>query len=378
MDSNDRIINRLERVYSLYGAGDNVDALVSFGGHAYRQDIRQGAYRFINSHLKGDARPVTDSEVDLVSEGNKPGPYPIPPRDLRVFPTDADLPADQLNTKIDELFVPMAKLDPPATGQYDAWRKDLLAKLRATTFNYFPEQVDAAKTAGESNGWTRVTSEDGIEFRIRLDDARPGGGRGGAPGEPLLIVLNEDDAGKTPDWVDRVAAPSQQVILCEPRGVGGTRWTVKDPPNYVARAHVLLGRTVDSGRAWDVIAAARAIASAKLFPVGGGNSAAGGLVGAQLRRVHLAARGPAAVLAAYAAALDDSIAGVTLIAPNITHMDATAPQFLNVLRTADIPDVLGTIAPRPLTILDPKPAGAFGKTKAIYTAAGAADKLTIK
>ena len=64
------------------------------------------------------------------------------------------------------------------------------------------------------------------------------------------------EAGKTPDWVGRVAASDQVVVLCEPRGVGATRWTRKNPPNYVERSHVLLGRTVDSGRVWDVIAAA--------------------------------------------------------------------------------------------------------------------------
>ena len=56
MDANERIINRLERLYSLYGAGDRLDSVVSVGGHAYRQDIRQAAYRFINAHLKGDGR----------------------------------------------------------------------------------------------------------------------------------------------------------------------------------------------------------------------------------------------------------------------------------------------------------------------------------
>ena len=67
MDGNERVINRLERLYSLFGAGDSVDAVVSIGGHAYRQDIRQAAYRFMNTHLKNDPQPVLDSEVDLVT-----------------------------------------------------------------------------------------------------------------------------------------------------------------------------------------------------------------------------------------------------------------------------------------------------------------------
>src|SRR5205085_4398190 len=75
MDANERISNRLERLYSLFGAGDRVDALVSVGGHAYRQDIRQGAYRFMNTYLKNDAGTVTDGEVNAVSEGSNPKYY---------------------------------------------------------------------------------------------------------------------------------------------------------------------------------------------------------------------------------------------------------------------------------------------------------------
>ncbi len=44
MDANERIINRLKRLYSLFGASDRVNAIVSVGGHAYREDIRQAAY----------------------------------------------------------------------------------------------------------------------------------------------------------------------------------------------------------------------------------------------------------------------------------------------------------------------------------------------
>ncbi len=54
MDANRRITNRLERVYSLYGAGDVVDSMVSMGGHEYRADILQGTYRFLNALLKND------------------------------------------------------------------------------------------------------------------------------------------------------------------------------------------------------------------------------------------------------------------------------------------------------------------------------------
>jgi len=83
------------------------------------------------------------------------------------------------------------------------------------------------------------------------------------------------------------------------------------------------------------------------------------------------------LIAAYAAILDDSIAGVTLISPPKSLMDKDAPQFLNALRVCDVPDALGLIAPRPLTIVGAKPED-FERTSAIYEAAGAKDKLTFK
>ena len=362
MDANERIINRLERLYSLYGAGDRVDAVVSVGGHAYREDIRQAAYRFINAHLKGDARPVTDSERDIVSEGSNPGPYPIPPERLRVFPTDDDLPPDQLNTTIDERFVPIASPAAPERGRHETWKQELLGELRRVSFGYFPETIPPAKKLGDADDRTeRLGSEEGIEFHLRYASLPAEGAR-----SVLLVVLNEDEAGMMPQWVKGIASADQAVVLCEPRGIGPTRWTRKNPPNYVERSHVLLGRTVDAGRVWDVIAAARQLPSSSRIEHG------------RELVVQVAGRGAAGLIAAYAAALSDDITGVTLVEPPATHdRNNSAPQFLNVLRVCDVPDVLGLIAPRPLAILG-SGADQFARTTAAYAAADAEEKLSFE
>ena len=52
----------------------------------------------------------------------------------------------------------------------------------------------------------------------------------------------------------------------------------------------------------------------------------------------------------------------------------TGPIFLNVLRVLDIPDALGMLAPRSLTIVNPRDK-AFDKTAAIYKLAGAEAKF---
>ncbi|HSV99953.1 MAG TPA: hypothetical protein VLI39_07265 [Sedimentisphaerales bacterium] len=105
--------------------------------------------------------------------------------------------------------------------------------------------------------------------------------------------------------------------------------------HYVERSHVLLGRTVDGGRIRDVVAVAKHLRDKHQGAV----------------PVHLCGRRGAAILAAYAALQDARrIAGVTAIDPPASHMEPDAPQLLNVLRVCDIPDVLGMLAPRPLTI----------------------------
>ena len=62
--------------------------------------------------------------------------------------------------------------------------------------------------------------------------------------------------------------------------------------------------------------------------------------------------GGSGVLAAYAALWEPDITGVILNKPPLSHMSSEAPQLLNVLRVCDIPDVLGMLAPRALTVDD--------------------------
>jgi dienelactone hydrolase len=354
MDGNERIINRLEQLYSLFGAGDRVDSLVSIGGHDYRQDIRQGVYRFINTYLKNDPRPVTDSEVGLVGDRANDSTYPIAPEKLRVWPSDADIPTDQLNTKIDELFVPMASPPVPSAGEFETWRKGLLAELRRVSFRALPEHVPAAERVSNRDGTAELTSERGIHFTLSQV-------RGDAPAKRLVIIVDMEATGSPAEAADALsgaATANDAVYVCRPRGVGETRWTHQNPPNYVERSLALLGRTADAGRVCDVIAAARYLAAQKPGT-----------------KVHLAGKAAAGVIAAYAALLEPEIAGVTLVDPPASHMATGAPQFLNVLRVCDIPDAVGMLAPRPVRLIGAKNK-AFDKSAQIYKAARAAEQFS--
>ena len=351
MDANQRVINNLERLYSLYGAGDFVDSFVSIGGHAYRKDIRQAAYRFINMHLKNDPRVVEDSEVDLVTGPEDKRQYPIAAEKLRVFPKDSNIPKDELNTMIDQHFVPMAKVEPPQKGQYETWRAPILAELRRVAFRSFLERIPPGSMSGQ-----KFISEPGIEVSLQRLSPRPLGEK---PARVLIVVRNPDPNEDASRLLHQVRQAGDDVYTCVARGVDQTHWTRKNPPNYVERSHVLLGQTADTGRVRDIIAAARHLHERdRQVPI------------------YVFGEGPAGVLAAYAALWEPEITGVIAVQPPASHMEDNAPQFLNVLRVCDIPDVFGMLAPRPLT-LQGYSGEPLKKVTQIYASAGASEKLVI-
>jgi hypothetical protein len=139
-----------------------------------------------------------------------------------------------------------------------------------------------------------------------------------------------------------------------PRGILD-RWTDKSPPNYVERAHALLGRTVDTGRIRDIIATSRYLKEKEKLDV------------------KLIGKGQAGVLAAYAALFEPSIKEVIIEYPPTSHRDG--PIFLNVLRVLDIPEALGLLAPEvSLTLVGAKDK-AFDRTEQLYKLAGAEKKF---
>jgi len=257
------------------------------------------------------------------------------------------LPADELNTKIDELFVPIATNALPKTAEeLQRWRANRLAELRRIVFRPLPEKFEP-KTAlaltrkPERGGFATAP---GIMTHWSYFPAV----RGRSDTKRWLVVLAEDESLETkPEWVGQLAG-NAPVLLVAPRGTGPTRW--QDPaPYFVRRSLALLGRTVDSGRVEDVLAAAAQVLPAK--PRGPWT---------------IAGRGQAGVLAAYAALFEPRFAEIVIVNPPASHRDG--PIFLNVLRVVDIPDALGLLAPRPLTLHTGQPE-AFVRTAEIHRVA---------
>ena len=252
--------------------------------------------------------------------------------------------------------MPLAKPDLPETGQFDTWRRELTDQLRRVCFGYFPARIPPARLVSDADdsGVRRIETEPGIQIPLtQYTDSEVSN----SPHRVLLLVADSVSQGDVAQWARGQRKPGDTLYELQPRGVGPTRWTRKNPPNYVERSHVLLGRTVDTGRVWDVIAAAGYLREMD-----------------DVVEVHVLGEGSAALIAAYAAMWDDTIAGAILRRPPMTHMDPNAPQLLNVLRVCDVPHVLGMIAPRPLTVYDCSDE-TLKTVAAIYAAAGSDERF---
>ncbi|MEY2410913.1 MAG: hypothetical protein QOF48_3583 [Verrucomicrobiota bacterium] len=338
MTGNDRIRARLETVYGFYTNRTShlFDVAVAPGGHEDKPELRLMAYRWINSHLKGEDLPVTEPDLPKF-EGAA----------LRAFPNE--LPQDEINTKIDESFVPVAVAQiPESRDQFARWRGAKMAELRRIVFPALPggKSGGGIKLTGRQpqSGIERLDSGDVLRWKFFPSE------RTGSRSTQWLVVLDEKELPDTkPAWLEKLSGGDSVFQIASRAGISAA--LQEPPPFYVHRALPLLGATIDTLRVGDVLKMADAFIAR--HPGGG--------------PIKITGRGAAGVIAAYAALFEPRLSEVVVVDPPTSHR--TGPIFLNVLRVVDVPQALGLLAPRPLTILTAQ-SEAFGDTSAIYRVAG--------
>ncbi len=342
MDGNRRIIAKLRQLYKMHDKPELVDEYISVGGHDYRPDLRIAIFKWINKHVKNDTGPVKDADY-----------APYPGKMLRVFREDDEIPKDVINGKVDETFARQARVKLPEPGKFKEWRENLFLALKASPFGRWHMEIVASwQPQGKHLGEVVIVyPEPGIDLEMW-------GTGGTAKNDKLWTVIVADPKEKVKEF-EKLSNLVGDGCFLVMRGQNHPSWTKKSPPNYVERTHALLGRTVDQGRVWDIIASVRY------------NRAEFGK-----KNMRVFGFGQAGILAAYAALFEPSIKEVVIADPPKSHKEG--PHFLGVLRVLDIPEALGLLAPNvKLTLINGRDS-AFDRTEEIYRLAGARDKLIRK
>jgi dienelactone hydrolase len=332
-----RLYNETRRIYQLYGKTNHLGLLITEGPHADTQDLQLPVFRWFNRYLKGQSPLIEMAARDL-----------FPPEQLRVFDK---LPEDQVNTRIEEIFVPKAAVPAPPSSAAEAKQREekYLAALRAKAFAGWPEERGTAKpelTTQATQGGVRIRTYD---FRSQpdvnlvlfvLQDPKVKW-----PAEVLLTVLDAESWTNSPAkqlWLGdgrpenlsdlRHEMQSRKLALAffAPRGVEPSK-LLSDPKKatHVRRRYMLLGQTLDGMRVWDIRCAAQALKALPEF---------------KQTPLYVRAQRQMGVNAAYAALFQQEL--VKLELANVPASHTEGPDYLNVLKVWDLPQLWATLGER--------------------------------
>jgi len=328
-----RLYNQTRRIYQLYGKTNYLGLLITEGPHEDTQDLQLPVFRWFNRFLKGQDPVIEMAAAKFFT-----------PDQLRVF---AKLPEDEVNTRIEESFVPKAPPARPAEARQ--WQGEYLKALREQVFGGWPAESGAVQPELE-----RLSDESGLRIRTYRFDSQPElslwlrvlqDPKVKRPEKVLLTVLDAESwtnapakwlwlSGPTPGAISdlRREMQAKKVVLAffAPRGVEPAYWQKSaKTANQVRRRYMLLGQTLDGMRVWDIRCAAQAV---RALP--------------ELRKtpLYVQANRQMGVNAAYAALFEPEIENLKLEGLPASHTDG--PDYLNVLKVGDIPQVLEMLGER--------------------------------
>ncbi len=335
-----RLYFQTRRIYGLYGATNKLGLLITDGPHADTQDLQVPVFHWFNRFLKGQ-----DAPIEMAAK-----PF-FAPQELRVFER---LPEDEINTKIQQTFVPKAQAAGPADeADREARLRQLRTALRERVFGGWPSDTCtvAPLLCGQSNEQGlrcrifQIESQPFVPLRVDvLQDAKVK-----KPRAVLMTVLDADQWKNSPAsgvWLNGLSPEAQAELLRQmqtekmalvffaPRLIEPSKWLADSKKAVqLRRRFMLLGQTLDGMRVWDIRCAVEALRSLPEF---------------RNLPLEAQARGDMGVNLAYAALFEPRISKLHL--KELPESQAEeGPDYLNVLKVTDLPQVLellgATISP---------------------------------
>ena len=345
----------VSRIYDLYGADDRLGLVITEGPHKDSQQLRVPAFHWFNRWLKGE-----QPDIAMTAESF------FEPQDLKVFD---NLPADEITSVIYESFTPKAPPPSPPSNseQWSALRDRLVSTLTSKSFAGWPK---ASETADLDLDLAFNVEKDGITFSafdftsqnhvtLRLYLMRRNAGQ-----NPDHITLRVLDRSSWDEWVSAMLVSYSQTLELEnyenlapnedaylalkrrvqsgeilaffaPRGIGLTDWrrgftddqTIAKKEIQIRRRYMQVGQTLDGMRVWDIQRGIQAIRN---------------LDGFASIPLTIASKTDMAVNVLYATIFEPDINQLILTDMPASHQDG--PDYLNVLRTLDIPTAVALAA----------------------------------
>jgi dienelactone hydrolase len=358
-DGYHEVYRRAKHIYDLYAGAAATESTriqeVDEGvGHTDSPLFRREARQWMNRWLRDDSSPLEITPI--------PTEKPSTPQELTCL---AGLPADAINYRIDERFIPTAK---PATcdtlEQWTVRRKQIVAELSDKSFRWFPALNLPLNphTTDFQGGWAdryadykdfEIETEPGVDIRIQLLLARQR-----SANTPLLVYAKRPgDSIYFLDFDELLPIFGRyDVAIVNPRMTEDSVSAAEYAD--IERTAAWLGRTVASMQVWDVLRAVEWLKNAERLSAGS---------------ISVYGKGEMGIVGLYAAILDERIDRVILHEPPATHRHG--PALLNVLRITDIPEAAGVLAPRTLIFVGEEIPYPFQPTSSVYKLYGQASQI---
>ena len=340
------VFSQIKKIYDLYRnqfREERVRELDGDVGHTDAPAFLRGAREWMTKWLKKD--PGSYKELETVKES---------PEDLAVL---SQLPADAVNYRIHNQFIPTARLKEwPSKSSWEARRVKLIQGLKAEVFRWFPQERTPFDTniVSDNGGWASryanykevvFWSEPGVRIRGQLFTPKTNPQK-----SPVLLYVKRPGDSLFPYPVDfdelLPLFGRYTVLILNPRmtehSISAFQYA------EIQRTASWIGRTVASMQVWDILRAVDWLERES---------------GIHASSVSVYGKGDMGVLALYAGLFDERIQQVILSDSPGSHWNG--PALLNVLRITDIPEVAGAFAPRRLVSLTDFP-HSFEYARRIY------------
>jgi dienelactone hydrolase len=305
-----RTYAHLKRLYGLHNQATNLGLVIGPGPHKDTQNLQMPVFRWFNQHLKGQDPVIDMAAVKLLT-----------PKQLKVFET---LPADQINTRVEEVFVPRAT--PPSSG-LSPNSDSLMRELRRQSFAGWPAEMAPARLRVLSTVRGDEIIHEDFEVETQPHVVLRGflARRASASRElPILVSVESGSPLAPPADLSELPEHLGGMASFMPRLLGPV-WAAQDERKLtqLRRRFQMLGQTADGMRVWDIRRVLQALRADKEF-------------GKHPLRVRAA--GDMAVNTLYASLFEP--AGVELELSNLPASHMTGPDYLNVLKIMDVPQAL--------------------------------------
>lgn len=310
-------------IYQALDATNNLGLVITEGGHKDTQDLQVPVFRWFNRFFKNDPGPV-----EMVAT-----PF-FEPEELKVF---AELPKDSINKRIAETFTKTNRV---------VKESELKTVLADKVFRGWPDKIvpleylgtviEGRGALGHTLTYGKFTSQEQVRLPVYVLRAREAKetalvvlDQGSWPGFAAMLQRGfdfaEGDKGKTQEvapWIKEIIKEDRSVVFLAPRGVGPTAMPDNErQQTHLRRRFMLVGQTLDSMRVWDI---RRGLALLSELPIA-------------KTELSINASGEMAVNAMYAALYEKPSA--TLRLKDIPQSQLEGPDYLNLLRFADLPGI---------------------------------------